>query len=749
MSFPLVLRRGSYGPFLRRYGPPQEPLPGVAPAVTQQPSIAPVGAVLGESITIRLGAASGFPEPSPSWALFLDDEDVSHLVDEYMAVELNSPGLWELRVSWSNDSGTAPANAVSLLVEDDAPSPGLDLASASYLHIEGPPVFSGTPELVTGFTAGGSGSRSFSIVGSGADVRMDAERGLRFGAGRFGRNTGNSVDSADGFIAIVRYAVDTPSATDTPFALSNGLTLNMRWDGANNRLQYNYNFGSGAANQNGLTGTPGVLAIEVDRVAGTLRYWDGEKVASLSGLSLPALSFGTIDIGNSLDGAVLRANLIVRPAGGAWPASLEEVLAAYGSGTPVAPSMSRLLAEPIITQSEGRAKNASGYHLLMRGSVSTQAVYVAGMQTMEGAAVPAWGAAEKPINQTILSSGFGDAASNLNVRVSTPYAMQYLRVQDALSTDEGAVALIGDNGYGGLAIEKYLFEDEEFYAENQLFWMEEAARLAAETGATVEAPFFFHWLGTSGKADPYHEWRDSCDAVWSWHVARMSAAFGGVAVPLLVQTGGDVNTVSDLYDVTAAQYDLVKDFGGHIIFPQRGMLINDGNIHNAASESLLFGGVGHWARSEIVAGNPWTMWASVSKAGSTVSVSFALRPDESLEEWASRYDAYGGPSTCPDFGFEADGGIASVVPNWSAGTFTITLNNPSASWLRFAMQRQDVSTMTDGRGWGYGAHRSTIISTLRKPSPHFPEVDMLREPPSFCVLLSGDSVSRMDGTPFT
>ncbi|MDF3606582.1 hypothetical protein PE067_10760 [Paracoccus sp. DMF-8] len=312
--------------------PVSAPVPGTAPIITQQPSISPASATVGDSVTINLGAATGADGP-PTWTLMLGSTDVTaQAIGDPLAYETTAAGTLTLAVSWSNAHDSTVATPAVIEVED-APTPGVDLEAVSYLHLDGALPFTGTSAAITGFTAEGTGARAFTIVGTGAEVGMDPARGPLFASGKYARNTGNTASIADGFIALVEFEVDEASATDTPLALATGITLNMRWDGSANRLQYNCNFGSGNVNWNGVTAPAlPIAAIEVDPVAETVRYWDGEKIVTVTGQTLTGLSFGQIDIGNSLTGAVTRANVITCGSGAAWPVSFEDALNEYGAG---------------------------------------------------------------------------------------------------------------------------------------------------------------------------------------------------------------------------------------------------------------------------------------------------------------------------------------------------------------------------------------------------------------------------------
>ena len=303
-----------------------------APVITRQPSITPSRATVGDSVTINLGAATG-AVGSPTWTLMRGATDVTAQVDEFMAIEFTTAGTYTLSVSWTNTTGTTNATPATITVAE-APSPSVDLATVSYMHQNGPRPFTGPANAITGYTAEGTGARAFSIVGTGADVAMDPARGPLFASGKYARNAGNTASIADGVMVLAKYAVDTASAVDTIMALTGGITVNMRWDASGNRVQYNYNVGGGAVNANGVTAAAhrDILAFEIDRVAGTLRYWDGEKIVTLTGQTITSPAFTTIDLGNSLTGVISRSNVITRGSGVAWPVRFEDVLNVYGAG---------------------------------------------------------------------------------------------------------------------------------------------------------------------------------------------------------------------------------------------------------------------------------------------------------------------------------------------------------------------------------------------------------------------------------
>lgn len=94
----------------------------VAPLVIQNPAIQPVGAALGDTITLSLGLAEGDPEPVPEWVLTRDGTAITGSVDpDSLSMELTQPGTYALNVSWRNAAGSANAEAAVLTVAAPVP----------------------------------------------------------------------------------------------------------------------------------------------------------------------------------------------------------------------------------------------------------------------------------------------------------------------------------------------------------------------------------------------------------------------------------------------------------------------------------------------------------------------------------------------------------------------------------------------------------------------------------------------------
>ncbi|MDF3607566.1 hypothetical protein PE067_16280 [Paracoccus sp. DMF-8] len=378
-----------------------------------------------------------------------------------------------------------------------------------------------------------------------------------------------------------------------------------------------------------------------------------------------------------------------------------------------------------------------------------QMTYLAGLRTDGGATVAPWGPGDQPLNTSIPATSITDIAPALGGRGGILLAAQSCYLHRTIGADPDQGALVMDAGVGGLNLDKMLIG--QLQGDNYYYMLSEVARLAADQDLTVTCPEIIHYIGTSSKSESYAVALGNINLVWDQQQDWCETTWGQILGIIAGQTGGDCNTAPDPYDVTMAQYDAVRDRGGEIATSQRIWTINDNNIHTDIDVSVMIGEVIDWCREERDAGRKWTPWASITKSGATVTVAFDLRPGETLVNRADFYDAHGGAATAPNFGFEADGGIVSAVPDLDGNTVVVTLTSASASWFRFAMQRQDVMAygVPDGAlTYNQSAHRTTLFPSETRASRFYPGETLWRSLPSFHVLFDGDQVQRLDGTPF-
>ncbi|MFT4014639.1 MAG: hypothetical protein QM682_14840 [Paracoccus sp. (in: a-proteobacteria)] len=399
------------------------------------------------------------------------------------------------------------------------------------------------------------------------------------------------------------------------------------------------------------------------------------------------------------------------------------------------PSVTSLELLPVYGQSENRSSDSPALAATLDAATPGQIYYISGMATEAGRPVDASGAGWSgtgmaAIDLTKAASGFLPAA-NLG-RVSPAYTFQYCRSArwaDAGQPQKGAV--IGDHGYGGRYIAEWRRIDASPIGRNQQYWMRESKRLADEFGVAMTCPYVYLFQGSSAKDQAGAVYRADFDTAHGETVALATELFGRAPKLIVVVNGADVNTVGDVYDTPGMQYRIAQDYGGIIAGWQRIYPINDQNAHIDPDVKVLIGETCDWAVAEIEAGRPWNITYAVEKSDNIVTVSFALRPGETLTERADLYAAYGAAATCTNFGFESDVAISSVVPDMGGNSVTITLASASPKWLRFAHQVQDCFALTDEAGYTMSAHRTTLFPSHIRASHFLPGRTLWRALPGF------------------
>lgn len=406
------------------------------------------------------------------------------------------------------------------------------------------------------------------------------------------------------------------------------------------------------------------------------------------------------------------------------------------------PSVTSLEILPVYGQSENRSSE-SPLAASLDAESSGQVYYTFGMVTEAGRPVDTAGAGWSgtgmaAINQTHPASGFASAAGL--GRVSPAFTFQHCRaasLKAAGQADKGVI--LADHGYGGRYITEWRHDDSSPIGRNQNYWMRESKRLADAFGITMTCPYVYLFQGSSAKDQAGSVYRADFDVAHGETVALATELFGVAPKLVVVVNGADVNTIGDSYATPGVQYRIAQDYDGIIASWQRIYPINDQNAHVDAEVKVLIGETSDWAVAEVAAGRSWNIAYGVAKSGTSVTVSFALRPGETLLQRAGLYDSFGGAATCANFGFEAEGGIASVVPDFNGNTVAITLNSGDSKWLRFAHQVQDCYSMTDAAGYTMSAHRTTLFGSHNRTSRFVPGQTLWRALPGFRGTFSGEN----------
>ncbi|UXU73836.1 MULTISPECIES: hypothetical protein [unclassified Paracoccus (in: a-proteobacteria)] len=721
----------------------QSLLPGpVAPTITTQPAILPATPSVGDSITLFLGVASGNPAPTATWTLTRNGVNISDQVDQFMALEITDSGSYLFAVTWTNSAGSVAATSVAWTVAAPVLPPTLaDLKAAAKIYIDKDSAITGSASAVTAVVNDGTMALSIPSTGSGADVQKSAD-GFVFADGKR-LQVNPTISAASGCILIAEFVMTSldASAASVLGALSSSSILGLRYSGTTPPGAVQYQHNAGGTVRNIPSGTSlalnavQLLAVEWDNPGGRVRYFMNGDVLTDTVAPTADVTATVLQIASNFTGTLRKFALIERPAGGAWPMTLESALTAIGAGAAFGP-FTHLRVLPALIQSEGRpvADNAASSAMLSLGQ--SRGVYIRGLQIVGKGASPIWGAGPDQLNQSVPAVDFGLAAGAMSGRASTVYTAQYAW---AAAQPASRGVLIGDNGFGGVLAEQYLTSYPGYIGENNRYWLQEARRLAIAAGWTPQAPYLLHFVGTSAKTQTYAEAREAVEQVWDQFRGWCQSDFGQIPRPVVVQTGADLDTRSEAYHVTAAHHDVTKAYAGLIATSQRIWPIADQNIHPSAMVRVLIGEIIARAIIEDEAGRKWTPWPSVTKSGATVTVSFDLRPGETLANLPNFYADYGGAATCQHYGFEASGGIMSAVPDLDGNSVTITLEDPGAAWLRFAMQRQDVRAHVDGAGLTYSAHRTTLFASETFASAAYPGQVLRRALPSFSGNFVGDA----------
>lgn len=401
---------------------------------------------------------------------------------------------------------------------------------------------------------------------------------------------------------------------------------------------------------------------------------------------------------------------------------------------------------PVYGQSENRSSQDTALAASLDALTAGQVYYTFGLVDINGKQVGPNGAgwntpaaAMMAIDQTHAATGFVSAAGL--GRVSPAFTFQYAR---AIAGPDNAGTVISDHGYGGRYISEWEIADPSPIGRNQRYWMRESKRLADDFGVTITCPYVFWWQGMSAKSQTTPVYATDFDDAHGELIAECNTLFGSTPTLVAVVNGADSNSTNDPGQnyLPETQYDLVLQYGGIIATHQRLFPTEDGNGHPEPKIKMLIGETAAWAVSEVEAGNPWNITYSLVKSGATVTITFNLRPGETLMERPNLYANFGGAATCPNYGFEADGGISAVVPNFAGNTVVVTLTNPNATWFRLAKQVQntlDGSQYIDSNGQYMSAHRCTLFGSHTKASELVPGEMMYRPVPAIGGTFSGNT----------
>lgn len=306
--------------------------PDIAPTITRAPSMLPLGAVIGDSISLDLGAATGAPQPEASWDITLNGDSIRSQLDAgALTVELSRPGLYELSVSWSNNAGIVDAVIASLTVEPAPQAPPINYGQA-IVYIDAASAFQGSATNVTAITTTGRQGLVLTATGSGNPV-THGPAGFTFANGIYMQSAVLSGQpTGDGMFAVVDFTL-------TSYGTSSGQLL----QGAGSRL--NLLDMSGALRVQGVEDTTitmnagttpygrrFVIGGRIDDLTDMLGMYDLAGAYSEQPIGSTNPDLTRVISGRYLNGTLHRLAVFGRPEGGAWPVSFEEVFADFRAG---------------------------------------------------------------------------------------------------------------------------------------------------------------------------------------------------------------------------------------------------------------------------------------------------------------------------------------------------------------------------------------------------------------------------------
>jgi len=309
------------------------PDPATMPVVTQNPRILPDSAVLGQSITLNLGAAEGWPAPVAEWDFTLDGASMRDQLDsDAMTIELSLPGTYALAVRWRNAAGLVTATEAMLAVSAPV-TPSIDYDSQALAYFDADAPFTGTAEDVATVNMRGAGGYVLSKTGSGATIRLQPD-GLVFGDGAYLQSQSlTNQPTTDGLFAVV-------DMTLTGYGSNIGQIL----DGTGGHIKIRNSSGTiqavGADDRsvnltlgNVAYGARMIFAGQIDDVADMLSGYDaaGNLLSTPhAGLTDPAPN--RISFGRYLNGTIHRLAIVGRAEGQEFPVTMREVVEDFRLG---------------------------------------------------------------------------------------------------------------------------------------------------------------------------------------------------------------------------------------------------------------------------------------------------------------------------------------------------------------------------------------------------------------------------------
>lgn len=270
--------------------------------------------------------------------------------------------------------------------------------------------------------------------------------------------------------------------------------------------------------------------------------------------------------------------------------------------------------------------------------------------------------------------------------------------------------------------------DATHHWANLMFWLSEAARLAAAAGLTPRLDLLVV-QGTSSKqdSDPHLHAASMRALIVALRQACDERGIDEVAV-YFSQPGGDTDTspAVEHWQVAQGYLEMAEQGYGVLVAPEAYIRIFDNNVHfgEAAGQQLM--GMFNWARAAREAGRDFTIRRPrVSRAGNVVTLDYASLWDGEI--WEIEPDRYAGQGIDANLGYTATG--AAITGVELIGRQVRLSCSAPPSRISYMMQAQDVRPLNDG----YTAWRGRLVTSSRMRDPLDPAILHRRRMPSHHV----------------
>ena len=694
-----------------------------APSVVEAPSVEPTTAMVGDNVTLRTGV---WQDSDTETGILMQGavNRTSEIVDQVWSPAVAGAFTWS--VSATGPGGTTVATPISGTIDAAAP-PVEPIGPSDYWAYAEP---SDAPGAVgsnlTTLTARGTGAPAFSIAATGTAPTKESNA-IRFNLGQYFMADALTIPAGDGFIIAADFTPRQVTGTQNVIMISTtqGVILGSIRS-ANTAAQYNVGVGVNGTAVNVASGPMTVggriqMAIEFDRVAGTLRSWN---LSTGAVVSQPLTYSGSlnavrISIGQASNHSVHRVSMVARPTGAAWGTTLEEVLEDYGLTGGGAPSgLTAMRIEVDTGQSLGLGPNegntASPAGPLWRDVLASNRVRGLGGTYRSDNVLITQVAAPLLKGYDTARSATSDIQGYAVSNIPPGFVSALATVRDGLAANTGIAYQF--HGAGGQSITALA---SGIPYDNFAYWIAQVGTRFA--GLSRNCPAININQGEADISQPRGWWLERAGPMVANMTTAIRAATGQTSGPsvFINQTGGYM-LKTGAHLVVLDQIDVVRNLGarGVLVQPIYALKISNADgrgVHMGTEGNLMLGEIQAWAKQVHEAGQSWNLFpaATASRSGDNITIAIPVRSDETLTTEVGKYLNYGGDPT--NLGLEAVGGGAVTSATVSGGNINLTVTG-TVTAIRYAMQATgiDYRTFTDSNNEGYATHRGIIRTTLTR-----------------------------------